>query len=163
MRARGAAIVRPDRLCGATHHLSGAAIDVLSPCPGFARDRGANDNSFVLRVRYGHRAALLVGDAEHVAESSLVDAYGAALRADFLKVGHHGSKTSSTARFLAAVSPTFAAISCGARNRFGHPHATTLDALANARAVVARTDRDGSVRWTTDGEAMSLAVSREGW
>lgn len=161
LRARGVPIVRPAELCGA-HAIGGATIEVLHPCPGFDPDWHTNDNSFVMRIGFGARHALLVGDAEHEAEAALL-ARGVELGADFLKVGHHGSRTSSGARFLEAVHPAIAAISCGIRNRFGHPHAPSLQRLAASGARVLRTDLVGAIRWTTDGASMSVATAQEGW
>jgi competence protein ComEC len=70
-----------------------------------------------------------------------------------LKVGHHGSRTSSSPAFLAAVGARDAAVSCGVRNRFGHPHPLAMAALAASGARVHRTDRDGSIVWETDGRS----------
>src|SRR5262249_28006927 len=120
------------------------------------------DNSFVLRVRFGERAILFVGDAEHDEELDLLvreptkPSAPGALHADVLKVGHHGSRTSSTPDFVAAVAPAVAVISCAVRNRFGHPHPSTLATLARSGARVLRTDRDGSVVVTTDGKALDV-------
>jgi competence protein ComEC len=160
---RGIPIVRPDALCGSPRPLFGASVEVLHPCPVFDRDRGPNDNSLVIRIGYGVRHALLVGDAEHWAESRLLAEKHDRLEADFLKVGHHGSRTSSTPAFLAVVTPTFATISCGVRNRFGHPHPAALRALEASGARVLRTDRDGAIEWSTDGVSSVLATSRQGW
>jgi competence protein ComEC len=159
-RARRAPVMRPDALCG-VRELGGATVEVLAPCPAYSPDRGANDNSFVLRIAYGSRALLLVGDSEREAEADLLRSAGARLRADVLKVGHHGSRTSSTPAFLAAVAPREAVISAGCRNRFGHPHPSTLAALAAAGTRVWRTDRDGAVVVTTDGRSLEVhAASR---
>jgi competence protein ComEC len=76
------------------------------------------------------------------------------LRADVLKVGHHGSRTSSSPAFVAAVGPSEAVISAGCRNRFGHPHPSTLATLSAAGARIWRTDRDGAVVVTTDGDTL---------
>ncbi|AUX27089.1 competence protein [Sorangium cellulosum] len=152
LRRRGVPIVRPASLCGRPRLLSGATVEVLAPCPDLHPDVGANDNSFVLRITYGARSALLVGDAEHEAEAALVARYGAALRADLLKVGHHGSRTSTGPELLAAVDPSVAAISCGVRNRFGHPSPEVLARLAARGVAVARMDRGGALTWETDGE-----------
>ncbi|WP_437278042.1 DNA internalization-related competence protein ComEC/Rec2 [Sorangium sp. So ce375] len=152
LRRRGVPIVRPASLCGRPRVLSGATIEVLAPCPELHPDRGANDNSFILRISYGARSALLVGDAEHEAEDALVARYGAALRADLLKVGHHGSRTSTGAALLAAVDPSIAAVSCGVRNRFGHPSPEVLSRLSAGGVAIARTDRGGALTWETDGE-----------
>ena len=153
MRRRGVPIVRPDTLCGG-RDLGGARVEVLAPCPGPSPDRGPNDNSLVVRIAYGKRAFLFVGDSEHEAEGDLVRLGANRLRADVLKVGHHGSRTSSTPAFLAAVAPAYAVISVGLRNRFGHPHPRTLEALHNAGVSVFRTDQDGAVTAWTDGERL---------
>lgn len=162
LRRRGAAVLRPADLCGA-RTIGGAVVEVLAPCPGVVPDRGANDNSFVVRVRFGERAILFTGDAEHDAEAELVERLGArgGLRADVLKVGHHGSRTSTTASFVAAVDPGVAVISCGVRNRFGHPHPSTLATLADAQVRVLRTDRVGSVVVTTDGRSLDVRTAAE--
>ncbi|HEY8077007.1 MAG TPA: DNA internalization-related competence protein ComEC/Rec2, partial [Labilithrix sp.] len=156
MRTNGVRVVRPGEACG-THAIGGALVDVLAPCPAASPDDGPNDNSYVVRVRYGDRAILFAGDAERHEEATLL-ASRDALRADVLKVGHHGSRTSSTPAFLEAVAPRVAVISCGVRNRFGHPHASTLVALAAAGARVYRTDRDGAVVVTTDGRSLDVAT-----
>jgi competence protein ComEC len=150
-RGRGIPIRRPRDLCGAPRRAGGATIEVLAPCPGYAPEASANDSSLVIRIAYGARAALLVGDAEHDEEQALLALGGGALRADFLKVGHHGSRTSSAPLFLSAVRPAVAAISAGVRNRFGHPHPRTLAAIAAQGIEALRTDRGGEIVWETDG------------
>jgi len=155
LRKRGVPIKRPDVLCG-KHEIGGASVEILSPCPGFVPDRSANDNSFVIRLSYKHRAALLVGDAEAEAEAALVARDPSLLRADLLKIGHHGSRTSTTRAFLAAVSPNVAFVCSGVRNRYGHPDPGVLHALQGRGIHVARTDRGGDVLWETDGESTSL-------
>lgn len=102
------------------------------------RDPTNNQSVIVLVARDGRRA-LLTGDAGAAAESELLRD-GRRLSADLLKVGHHGSRGSTTREFLAAVSPRVALLSCGRANRFGHPARETLDALADARVRVFRTD-----------------------
>jgi len=153
-RTRGISIRRPADLCG-TRVVGGAVVEVLAPCPPNF-DRGPNDNSFVFRIRYGARAFLFVGDAEHTEEAELTNGAREQLRSDVLKVGHHGSRTSSTPGFINAVHPSVAVISCGVRNRFGHPHPHTLDTLASAGVRVLRTDRDGAVVVTTDGVGLDV-------
>ncbi|WP_437675199.1 ComEC/Rec2 family competence protein [Sorangium sp. So ce131] len=157
LRRRGVPVVRPASLCGRPRVLSGATIEVLAPCPELHPDRSANDNSFVLRITYGARSALLVGDAEHEEEAALVARYGAALRADLLKVGHHGSRTSTGPELLAAVSPSVAAVSCGVRNRFGHPSAEVISRLSAGGVAIARMDRGGALMWETDGREVRWA------
>ena len=150
---RGARIVRPAELCGGPRYFGRVRVDVLAPCPEPSPALSTNDGSFVLRVRMGARTALLVGDLEQEGERELLERAGDSLRADLLKIGHHGSKTSTSEPLLAAVSPRFAVISCGVRNRFGHPAAGVLDALGRRGVHVARTDLGGEWRWWTDGEA----------
>ena len=154
LRKRGIPIRRPGSLCGSPRSFGGAVVEVLAPCPGYVPDEGANDNSVVLKITYKQRSVLLVGDAEHAEEQGLLRRGEGVLRADLLKVGHHGSKTSTSAEFLAAVHPEIAAISSGVRNRFGHPHPTTLATLKAANVEVLRTDRGGEIVWETDGASV---------
>jgi len=154
LRERGVPVLGPRELCG-ERALAGAAVQVLAPCPDFRREWGANDNSLVIRVALGSRAFLLTGDAEHDAEALLLER-GAPLRADFLKVGHHGSRTSSTPAFLGAVRPYVATMSTGVRNRFGHPHPATLRSLDERHIWALRTDRFGQVRIETDGRSFDV-------
>ena len=146
-------------ICG-EHVLDGVRIEVLAPCPVFATDRSANDNSIVLRVSYGNRSVLFVGDAEHEEESELLRQEPRKLSADVLKVGHHGSRTSTSPAFLAAVAPQVAVISCGVRNRFGHPYPTTLETLERARTHLFRTDRSGSVTIESDGARLTVETAK---
>jgi competence protein ComEC len=154
LAARGIPIRRPDDLCNRPRSFGDATIQVLAPCPAPHPERNVNDASLVLRVSLGDHVALLTGDAEAASEGDLVAEQGDRLRADFLKVGHHGSLTSTTAPFLAAVAPRVAAISCGVRNRFAHPRPGVVARLLGADALVLRTDRGGYVEWETDGAAM---------
>jgi competence protein ComEC len=160
LRARGTPVLRPGEVCGA-RVMGGARLEVLAPCPDLTPDRGPNDNSFVLRLTYGERSFLFVGDAEHAEEADLVRRLGPSLHADVLKVGHHGSRTSTTPAFLAAVDPAVAVVSCGVRNRFGHPAPATLATLAGSRARVLRTDREGSITISTDGHSLEVTTAAE--
>jgi competence protein ComEC len=114
-----------------------------------------NDESLVLRIDYGLASFLLASDIEAGAEAALLSAR-APLASTVLKVAHHGSRTSSTARFVAAVRPAIAVVSVGARNAYGHPDGPTLARLAEAGADVARTDRDGAVVLETDGRMLQV-------
>lgn len=149
--------IRPSELCG-LHAIGGATIEVLAPCPAPSPSRTPNDNSLVLRIAYGKRAVLFMGDAEHEEEADLVRDHGTGIRADVLKVGHHGSRTSTSAALLAAVRPRFAVISCGVRNRFGHPAPQTLGTLEHVTTL--RTDIAGAVVAWTDGDAIDVGPAR---
>jgi competence protein ComEC len=157
-RTQGVQVLRPGELCG-SRLLGGARVEVLAPCPTFSSDWGPNDNSLVVRISYGERSILFVGDAEHQAESTLLATAKDRLRADVLKVGHHGSRTSSTPAFIAAVAPREAIVSVGCRNRFGHPAPVTLSTLDAARVRLWRTDRDGEVVVTTDGRSLDVRAA----
>jgi competence protein ComEC len=116
-----------------------------------------NNDSLVLRLRYEDRAVLLPGDAEREAEREMLSESGSNdLHAEVLKIGHHGSKNSTTAEFLAAVKPHLAIISVGEGNPYGHPNAELLERLANAGVRVLRTDRDGAVHVLIDGQGVKV-------
>jgi len=119
---------------------------------------GSNENnaSIVLRVSLGERDFLFTGDAEDAAESRILDRLRR-VDAEVLKVGHHGSKTSSSKRFLDAVLPYFAVISASLTNQYGHPHQETLTALTDVGAQIYCTHRHGHVVVTTDGRELTVA------
>lgn len=123
-------------------------------------DENINNSSIVLHLQFGSTAFMLMGDAETPVENVLLARYPGRLRADVLKVGHHGSGSSSSAPFLAAVQPRHAVISCGADNSFGHPHDKTLRALATAGAMAYRTDRNGTVMAVSDGTRVAVTPAR---
>src|SRR3990167_5858764 len=101
-----------------------AYVDILAPRENFAGESPGNvhDAMIVAKLHFGATSALLTGDAEKITEYKLVFFEGARLDSDILKVGHHGSKTSTTEDFLRTVSPKMAIISSGRKNRYGHPH-----------------------------------------
>ena len=143
---------------GDTFRLGSVEIRALSPAPGYIpKSTPSNDDSLVLRVRYGDTSALLEGDAETPSETRMVAQGG--LRSDLLKVGHHGSKTSTTPGFLAAVSPSYAAISVGQHNYYGHPKLETLQKLGSAHVHTYRTDLLGASTFYLDGKHITAA----GW
>jgi competence protein ComEC len=145
-------------------------LDVLAPSEPFVADTGddVNENSIVLRLSYrlpdGHTyRALFTGDAGEASEARLLT-HGVDLRADLLKVGHHGSRWATTSAFLAAVRPHVALISVGRHNSFGHPSSETLDRLSAAGVTVYRTDRCGAIRVGVDADraTTTLACPRQG-
>jgi competence protein ComEC len=125
------------------------------PAPDATLAEPNNNDSLVLRLRYGNREFLLPGDAEKQAENAILSENdGATLRADVLKVGHHGSKNSTMPEFLDAVRPSIAIISAGENNPYGHPSPDLLARLQSAGARILRTDRNGAVQILTDGNAL---------
>ncbi len=150
-RARGTVVRSPAELCG-RHALGRATVEVLAPCPNFDFTREPNDNSFVLRVTHGAHTFLLTGDIEREAEASLNPGH-----ADVLKLGHHGSRTSSTPAFLRAVAPTLAIASAGRGNGFGHPHPEIVQRLGDR---LLRTDREGGIELLSDGQTLRVRTAR---
>lgn len=114
-----------------------------------------NSNSLVFRLWYGGDTFLFVGDCEEEEEIELVSGdYSWVLDANVLKVGHHGSKTSSSEAFLSKVSPDYAIVSCGVGNSYYHPHKTALDHLKASGAELFRTDKQGSIVATSYGQGI---------
>jgi competence protein ComEC len=111
----------------------------------------------VLHITYGLTSVLLEGDAEKEVERRVADIYHP--HADLLKVGHHGSATSTTPEILQAVHPAFAVISVGYRNTFGLPKAAVLDRLQASGIRVYRTDLDGAVTFYLDGHSVTPALT----
>lgn len=126
----------------------GAVLAVLYPVSPSADD--LNNASVVVRIDFGQVSFIFSGDAETKAENEMLES-GVNLRGTVLKVGHHGSNSSTSPEFLDAVRPEAAVISAGEGNSYGHPHAETLEALAAAGVKVFRTDLQGTIVITTDG------------
>ncbi len=138
---------------------AGARIEILSPPPDFPPTKTINNDSLAFRIVYGRRSFFLTGDIEKPMETRLLHS-GSNLRSDVLKVGHHGSKTSTTQPFLDAVAPSIALISDGFENSFGHPHKDVLARLTDRHSAVLRTDLDGLVTVTTDGQHLIMDTMR---
>ena len=122
-----------------------------------------NDASSVARVRVGDVTVLMTGDAEAGEERWLLTHQSALLRADVLKVAHHGSNTSSTPEFLDAVRPRLALVSVGVGNIYRHPSPEVMQSLAARGAVTMRTDLHGSVVVRTDGRSLHVEAGGERW
>ncbi len=135
--------------------VGGAEVTVLGPVKSYA---DPNDTSIVLRVVYGDTSFLFTGDMETQAENDMLDYWDNddLLRSDVLKVGHHGSNTSTGYRFLHAVSPTYGVIPVGAGNDYGHPHEEPLSRLNQAEVILFRTDLLGNVQALSDGKELTF-------
>jgi competence protein ComEC len=152
---------------GQTFDLGESRIEVLGPTEPLLRGTRSdlNTNSVVVRVAVGGRHVLLPGDAEFPAENRILDS-GRPVQAEFLKLGHHGSRYSTGDRWLASVRPRVAIACCGVENRFGHPHEDTLQRLRAAGVRTFRTDTDGAVSVTleTNGARVRCELTgREAW
>jgi len=135
---------------GGSFEAAGLVFEVLHPTDDPYPRARENNGSLVLRTRAERLTLLLASDIEAPAERDLV-ASGAELRADVLKVPHHGSRTSTTTEFLARVGPRIGLVGVGRRNRFGHPAPEVVGRLAGAGVRVFRTDRDGDLALTLSG------------
>ena len=145
---------------GSKFDWDGVTGDVLWPADLTPVNEASNDDSLVLRLEDGSVRFLLAGDIQKKVEQRLVREEGE-INADFLKVPHHGSKTSSTPDFVAAVAPKVAVVSAGEANPFGHPAPGTVERYAQAGVRLLRTDRDGAVTALTDGHALTVTTFAE--
>ena len=140
---------------------SEVTLEVLSPQKDNLIMSGSkpdiNENSIVMKATYRNVSYLLTGDAEEKAEEAMLEA-GMDLKADILKAGHHGSSSSSTQQFLNAVHPAVIVISVGAGNSYDHPHKEPMERFVAMTNHIYRTDLDGDVVVTTDGEKYSVVT-----
>jgi competence protein ComEC len=144
--------------------IDGVDLAVLAPDSLWTRQQAdPNNASVVLRVTYGAHRFLLVGDAEKEEEAWLLARNAEALRADVLKVGHHGSRTSSSPAFLQAVAPRVALVSVGAGNRYRHPAPATLATFLTRNVPVLRTDLDGAIVVRSDGHQLRVHTDAGEW
>lgn len=130
---------------------------ILNPPNTLFKD--ANNNSIVLRLKYGNTTFLFSGDAEKEAEVSMIDS-GANLQAQVIKAGHHCSRTASSQVYLEEVRPEVAICMVGLDNKFGHPHQETVTALENIGAEIYRTDETGTIVISTDGNNYTINTSK---
>ncbi len=133
----------------------GVVMDILFPDRD-ASEFDTNVGSIVARLSYGDTCFILTGDSPVAIEKYLVQKYGKAIDCDVLKVGHHGSDTSSSPEFILAVSPKYAVISVGKDNKYGHPKASVLKTLSTSGAEILRTDERGTITFQTDGKDLLL-------
>lgn len=139
---------------GEVFELGGTTITVLGPVKTDYED--LNDTSLVLMVQYGDIRFLFTGDMEMIAETDLLDS-GADVKADVLKVGHHGSYSSTGYRLLREVAPTYAVISVGGNNDYGHPHKEPMSRLRDADVTIYRTDKMYDIVAVTDGKDIQFS------
>lgn len=140
--------------------VDGKSLRVYMIAPNKDQYSNTNDYSAVIRIVFGTTTFLLTGDAEHVSEGEMVNS-GEDLSARILKVGHHGSSTSTTDAFLNKVNPSVAIISVGEGNRYNHPTQSTIDKLKARKISIYRTDNNGSVVFTTTGSGW--LVNKQAW
>lgn len=144
---------------GDKYTLGGAEFTILSPVRDDYGDE-LNNWSVGIRLVYGESAIVMCGDAETDAETDICQSTKE-LSAQVLKLGHHGSSTSTSQEFLEAVNPEYAIISCGKDNSYGHPHRETLDKLEKADIKVFRTDRQGTIVLHSDGKNITFQLEKD--
>ncbi len=149
----GSGITIPD--IGERYTLGSAVIDIL----GVNSTLDTNNTSIVLMITYGETKFLFTGDAERDAEQAILNS-GVNLASTVLKVGHHGSDTSTTYPFLREIMPQYAVISVGEDNSYGHPTENTLSRLRDADVKVFRTDMQGDIYCTSDGKTVTMSVEK---
>lgn len=130
--------------------INNVVLEILFPDDSFNTD-DANDRSIVAKLTYGETCFLFTGDASRMVELYLTSKYGDYLNCDVLKVGHHGSKTSTSEEFLGFVSPDYGIISAGQENKFGHPDQEVLDILNNFDIEILNTADLGNIIFESDG------------
>ena len=137
-------------------------FEVLSPGPFIRPDfpKQSNNNSVVMKLHYKHFTMLFTGDIEKPAEEVLVKKYGDELKADVLKVAHHGIPTSSTKPFIAKVAPKYAVISCGDHDKVGQPNIGIVTRLRNAGAAVYNTENNGDITIEVNDKGFSVKAAR---
>lgn len=142
---------------GDTYSLGSAEVKVIGP---INNSGSINNRSIVMRIRYGETSFLLSADAELEEEHAIIDA-GFELSSTLLKVGHHGSSTSSGDAFLAAVRPAYAVISVGSDNPHGHPADVVLDKFTKEGTEIFRTDLQGDIVCVSDGRTLSFSIEKD--
>lgn len=139
------------------YNSNGAKIEFLAPNSDQYDD--LNNYSIVTKLTYGNTSFLFMGDAEAESESEILQNSPGSLACDVLKLGHHGSSTSSTDRFLEAVQPRYAVISCGVDNDYGHPHRETVNKMDDFQIITYRTDTQDTILASTDGSNITFTTS----
>ncbi len=137
--------------------LGSSTVEFLGPVDENGKD--LNSTSIVLKITYGNTSFLFTGDAESDEEEEILNS-GADLKSTVLKVGHHGSRTSTSYPFLREVMPQYAVISVEKGNSYGHPNEETLSKLSDAGEEVYRTDESGDIVMTSDGNNISITTSK---
>lgn len=136
------------------------SIDAIMMAPNSEKYESLNDYSTVLKVTYDNSSFLITGDAEETSEEEMLTK-GLDLKTDVLRVGHHGSSSSTIQQFLDEIAPQYAIISVGADNSYGHPHDEIMARLNNTDVAIYRTDIHGHIIITTDGHSYNIDVERK--
>ena len=135
-------------------HEDGLSADIIAP--NSEKYEELNSYSIVVKLTYGNNRFLFMGDAEADSEKEMLEKFD--VKADVIKCGHHGSSSSSSAAFIAAVKPQYAILSCGLNNAYGHPHQKTLDTLKKYGSEIYRTDEQQTITARSNGIHITLTA-----
>ncbi|MEY2702946.1 MAG: hypothetical protein RLY43_1584 [Bacteroidota bacterium] len=130
-------------------------LEILHPESGYV-SVDSNDQSIVAKLVYGKTCFILTGDASKEVEMKIVNKYKDVIDCDVLKVGHHGSHTSSEKQFVGFVSPKYSVISAGKDNKYGHPHKETIETLNSFQSQIINTAESGTITFYSDGETIII-------
>lgn len=147
-----------EALAGKSYTVGDVKVDIFSPAIDY---EDLNNNSIIMRVEVDGASAMFTGDAEFLPEKDVVATYGMRLKSNILKVGHHGSSTSTCEDFLYAVAPDYAVISCGEGNSYGHPHREMVAMLRERNIETHRTDKEGNIVFICSDGAIRVKSETE--
>jgi competence protein ComEC len=153
IKNKGLKITTPH--AGDTYTLGNAEFTIVAP--NSSSYNNLNNYSIVLKLKHGNNSFLFTGDAENISENEILNK-NHDINADVLKVGHHGSTTSTTPQFLNAVDPKYAVIQVGGNNRYGHPHTEVIERLLQRNIVIYRNDLHGTIIANSDGENIKFKI-----
>lgn len=145
---------------GDEYQLGDAVFWILCPEKELVKESDLNGSSLGIKLVHGENSFVMCGDAESVSEQAMVERFGNNLECDVLKCGHHGSSTATSPAFLEATDPTWAVISCGEGNSYGHPHVEVLAALEEDDVQIYRTDRQGTIIALSDGKELRWSAEK---
>jgi competence protein ComEC len=155
VKEKGLKITAPT--AGSTFELGAAQVHILAPNSDTYEE--LNNYSIVLKVTYGSTSFLFTGDAEALSEQEILQS-GFDVSANVLKIGHHGSRSSTSIEFLQAVKPTYGVICVGKDNKYGHPHKQTLELLQQHKIDIFRTDTKGTILAESDGQNITWSFAK---
>lgn len=141
---------------GTTLYENGS-IKLTALAPSSSRYDNLNNYSIVVRLEYGEKSFLFMGDAQSGSEAEILKKFD--VQADVIKCGHHGASTSSSKAFIKAAAPSYAIISCGKDNSYGHPHKETLSLFSEQKVKVYRTDKQGTITVKCNGKSLRFSTS----
>ncbi len=157
LEQQGKSITIPS--AGDTFTLGSAKVEIVGPVDMSLAENNENNSSIVVKIIYGDTAFLITGDAEEIEEQSILDA-GYDVKSTVLRVGHHGSYTSTSESFLKAVAPEYCVISVGQGNAYDHPHDEVMNRIAAYGATVYRTDMNGDITCASDGKTVRFSTEK---